>query len=109
MVSANQSELPAGVKYVVMDENTLGYVIEGNRNIIGVLTGSVIRGGRNWLNGPAVVSPGFTRLRPATEADFDFIERTFPTTSRNVAHVQPTGMTRDNGCSMNMYGRRTLR
>ncbi|WP_176043008.1 hypothetical protein [Burkholderia stabilis] len=78
MVSANQSELPADVKYVVMDENTLGYVIEGRRNIIGVLAGSVIRGGRNWLNGPAVVLPGYTRIRAATEADFDFYRTHVP-------------------------------
>jgi hypothetical protein len=65
-------------KYVVMDEHTLGYLLEETPNYIGVLAGSVLRGGRNPLDGPAIVTPGLTRLRPATETDFEFFRHVLP-------------------------------
>lgn len=58
------------VRYVVMDEHTLGYVDDANPQWMGVLAGSVLKGGRDPKNGSAVIVPGHTVLRPATEADF---------------------------------------
>ncbi len=55
-------------KYIVVNENTLGYRISNGE--IGVLHGSVIRGGRNWMNGPFLLSPN-DKVRPATLADFE--------------------------------------
>lgn len=74
----NRSELSADTKYVVMDEHTLGYRIEANPNLIGVLAGSVLRGGRNPIDGPAVITSGITRLRAATEIDFVFFGVVLP-------------------------------
>ncbi|PNE59582.1 hypothetical protein A8H39_00075 [Paraburkholderia fungorum] len=65
-------------KYVVMDEHTLGYVMDEAPNYIGVLAGSVKRGGRNPLDGPAIIAAGITRLRPATEVDFEFFRVAIP-------------------------------
>lgn len=55
------------VKYVVKDENTLGYLIEGSP-FMGVLHGSVLKGGHDWKNGPVSLFGAVTR--PATEDDF---------------------------------------
>lgn len=56
------------VAYFVENENTLVYLMENGA--YGVLAGSVIRGGRNWLDGwfPAACAG---KMRPATLADFD--------------------------------------
>lgn len=56
-------------KYVVKNENTLCYRQEGSE-LLGVLAGSVIRGGHDWKNGAVSVGPSDT-LRPATLEDFD--------------------------------------
>lgn len=58
--------------YVVVNENTLGYLAESGVDgyqTLGVLAGSVVRGGKNPLNGPAVVTP-LDRVRLATKKDF---------------------------------------
>jgi hypothetical protein len=55
-------------RYVVKDEHTLGYEI--NPTLMGVLAGSIIKGGHDWKNGPVPITPGHTKLRPAKEADF---------------------------------------
>lgn len=59
-----------GPSYVVKDEHTLGYLY-GNSSFMGVLAGSVIKGGHDWKNGPVAILPGHTKLRRATVADFE--------------------------------------
>lgn len=56
------------VRYVVKDEHTLGYMI-GDTDSMGVLAGSVVRGGHNWINGS--VSVFGSVIRDATLADFE--------------------------------------
>lgn len=58
------------VKYVVMDEHTLGYLQAEMPGWMGVLHGSVLKGGFDWKNGQVPIVPGITRLRPATKEDF---------------------------------------
>lgn len=58
-------------KYVVLGEHTLCYRIPKTPSMLGVLAGSVIRGGHNPLNGPVSVLPS-ENLRPASVEDFDF-------------------------------------
>jgi hypothetical protein len=55
-------------QYVVVNENTLGYVIPGNG--VGVLAGSVLRGGADWKNGPISLNVS-DKVRPAIREDFD--------------------------------------
>lgn len=57
-------------KYFVLNENTLCYRIDGSF-MVGVLAGSVLRGGHDPKNGCTVVGELDT-IRPATVADFDF-------------------------------------
>lgn len=57
-------------KYVVLNEHTLCYRIEGQPYHLGVLAGSVLRGGHDWKNGPVAFGPSDT-LRPATREDFE--------------------------------------
>lgn len=57
-------------KYIVKNENTLCYRQDGS-HFVGVLAGSVLRGGHNPLYGPVCIAPTDT-VRPATLADFEF-------------------------------------
>ena len=57
-------------KYVVKNENTLCYRQEGSE-LLGVLAGSVLRGGHDWRNGPVSVDED-DLLRDATLDDFKF-------------------------------------
>lgn len=57
--------------YVVLDENTLGYLSERTPNLMGVLHGSGIVGGHNAINGPVSVDLIRDDLRIATWADFE--------------------------------------
>jgi hypothetical protein len=57
-------------KYVVLNENTLGYINAECPNTMGVLAGSVIRGGHNPLNGPVTIVPTIDEVRPAEIGDF---------------------------------------
>lgn len=59
------------VSYVVLDEHTLGYLLEASSQLMGVLAGSALRGGHDWKNGPVPITPGDPRIRPATLADFE--------------------------------------
>jgi hypothetical protein len=59
------------VTYVVLNENTLGYINNESPNTMGVLAGSIIRGGHSWENGPVTIVPTVDKMRPATPADFD--------------------------------------
>lgn len=59
------SEAP---KYVVKDENTLGYLQAGSPSM-GVLRGSVLKGGHDWMNGPLSIEGA--SIRPATKEDFE--------------------------------------
>lgn len=67
----DNASTPTQAKCVVLGEHTLCYRIEGSETMLGVLAGSVQRGGHNWLNGPVCIAPG-AKLRDATIADFDF-------------------------------------
>lgn len=58
-------------KYVVLDEHTLCYRLDSGPKTLGVLHGSVLRGGHDWKNGP-VTFVHESQLRPATLEDFDF-------------------------------------
>jgi hypothetical protein len=58
--------------YVVLDENTLGYIFKGRDSIMGVLQGSVMKGStHDWLDGEVALLPGVSNIRPATESDFN--------------------------------------
>ncbi len=58
-------------KYIVINENTLGYILEGMEfQWVKVLAGSVVRGGRNPLDGYFPLSPLDT-VRNATLKDFE--------------------------------------
>lgn len=63
------------VKYVVINENTLGYycqVVEGGAfDHIQVLAGKPQLGGRNWIDGYFMPS-SLDKIRPATQKDFDY-------------------------------------
>lgn len=56
--------------YVVLNEHTLGYVQTPDTRFMGILHGSVLRGGHDWKNGSVHVTGGIDQLRPATEQDF---------------------------------------
>lgn len=64
--------------YVVFEEHTLGYfqtdTMPTEYGYMGVLAGSVVRGGRDWKNGPVVVYMPLDKdkIRLATKEDFDF-------------------------------------
>ena len=68
-------------KYVVLDEHTLCYRLDGVKSMLGVLAGSVLRGGHDWKNGPVSFTEE-SNVRAATVADFDFF-RVDPT-----GHIQ---------------------
>lgn len=57
-----------GVRYLVHNESTLCYSMPGTM-FLNVLHGSVIRGGRDWKNGP-FLSCHSDQLRGATKQDF---------------------------------------
>lgn len=57
-------------RYVVLDEHTLGYMIPELPGQFGILAGSVLRGGHDPMQGTVLISPGRTKVRPATESDF---------------------------------------
>lgn len=59
-----------GVRYVVVNENTLGYIYDVQPDSLNVLAGSVIKGGRSPLNGPTFIGAN-DQVRPATLADFE--------------------------------------
>ncbi|WP_146187180.1 hypothetical protein [Novimethylophilus kurashikiensis] len=59
-----------GVRYVVKDDHTLGYLYYAQPTLMGVLFGSAIKGGHDSKNGPVSILPGHTKLRPATVEDF---------------------------------------
>lgn len=56
-------------RYFVLNENTLCYTMEGS-NMVGVLGASIIRGGKDWKNGPVHVAPSDV-TREATLKDFE--------------------------------------
>ena len=58
------------IRYVVLDEHTLGYFWEGGGNTMAVLAGKPWLGGHNPINGPVVVM-SLNRVRNATQKDFD--------------------------------------
>lgn len=60
------------VKYLVVNENTLGYQFAGD-SMVGVLGGKVLLGGRSNgpLEEPFSLAPS-DKVREATKADFDY-------------------------------------
>ncbi|MPQ69463.1 hypothetical protein [Pseudomonas sp. MWU12-2323] len=58
-------------KYVVLNEHTLCYRVEGSPTMLGVLHGNVQRGGHHWQHGPVTFTASCC-LRAATLEDFDF-------------------------------------
>ena len=56
-------------RYVVLNENTLGYFQEG-MSMMGVLAGNVFKNGHSHLQGVVPIIPGIDKLRPATREDF---------------------------------------
>jgi len=62
------------MKYVVLNENTLGYLFEYKTLLmLGVLAGSVLKGGFDWKNGPIIIGElDKKNLRSATQKDFNF-------------------------------------
>lgn len=65
------------VTYVVKDEHTLGYIYEDYPQWMGVLHGSVLKGGHDWRNGNVFITDTCT-IRPATPADFNEYRVTRP-------------------------------
>lgn len=59
------------VRYVVLEEHTLGYIDPAYQDYMGVLHGSVRKGGHDWRNGPVCLMGITPQLRDATAADFD--------------------------------------
>ncbi len=60
----------ADTRYVVKDGHTLGYIKAQQPNVMGVLVGSVLRGGHDWQCGPVRIFEG-DDIRDATRADFE--------------------------------------
>lgn len=56
---------------VVLGEHTLGYINPVQPDWMGVLHGSVLKGGHDWKNGPVYVGGMGDQMRPATQADFE--------------------------------------
>jgi hypothetical protein len=61
---------PERTRYVVMDGHTLGYLIPEMPNYVGVLAGSVLKGGPDSMQGTALIVPGHTQVRQAELEDF---------------------------------------
>ena len=59
-----------GPSFFVLNGHTLGYVYLDRPSYFGVLHGDIKRGGRDWRNGPVILTRG-DELVPATRADFD--------------------------------------
>lgn len=57
-------------KYVVLNGHTLCYRIDATPTMLGVLAGSVRRGGHNPMNGAVFIGPN-CELHEATQLDFD--------------------------------------
>ena len=57
------------VRYVVLNEHTLGYIADGSP-FMGVLAGKVAGGGYDPKNGPVAIAEERDSIRPATQADF---------------------------------------
>jgi hypothetical protein len=62
-------ETDVSIRYVVKNENTLGYIDERQPSIMGVLAGLVARGGHDPKNG--IVSVVGATIRNAKTSDFD--------------------------------------
>jgi len=62
------------IRYVVVNENTLGYIqretVQGWFSL-GVLAGLVRKGGPDPMNGPVSISEKTDSIRDATEQDFN--------------------------------------
>lgn len=70
-VAAAEAASYPETKYIVVNENCLGYADDLTVPFqMGVLQGSIARGGPDWRNGPVYVTSSDT-VRPATLKDFD--------------------------------------
>lgn len=57
------------LRYVVLNEHTLGYVTTNDPLSLQVLHGLSVKGGHDWRNDPVCITPDDV-LRPATRPDF---------------------------------------
>lgn len=57
--------------YYVKNENTLGYIYSEQPEFFNILAGKPQLGGDNWMDG-FVAHGSSDKLRPATQADFDY-------------------------------------
>lgn len=86
-----KAEPNSPIQYVVYRENTLGYLFKTTNEIVmlGVLHGSVLKGGFNWINGPHVLLPAdLQQVRIASTADFDDYRVCLPPDFVNHAALQ---------------------
>lgn len=58
------------VIYIVVNENTLAYADDSNSSLVGVLAGSVAKGGYNPKDGPISISR-LDHVRLASVGDFN--------------------------------------
>ena len=58
-------------KYIVLNENTLGYIFDDQPDVMGVLAGKPQLGGHDWFNGPVSMTT-IDKTRVATLKDFEF-------------------------------------
>jgi len=70
----------ANTPYVVYKEHTLGYLFgHGEFLSLGILHGSVLKGGYDWKNGPiSVPQSEMGSIREASEEDFASFRVTLP-------------------------------
>lgn len=70
---SSKEEDGTALAYVVFKEHTLGYLFRlGNHFYLGVLHGSVIKGGISQMNSPYMLLCGdHEHVREATQKDFD--------------------------------------
>lgn len=86
------------VQYVVKDEHTLGYIYDAQPSWMGILAGSVLKGGHDSLGGPVHILAGYDKLRPATEQDFREFRVVPPSGFAGKRPVQPQSASRCQAC-----------
>jgi hypothetical protein len=58
-------------RYVVLNENALGYINDVQPQVVGILASSVFMGGPNPIDGPVAIVPTCDVVRAATADDFE--------------------------------------
>ncbi len=88
-------------KYIVVNENTLCYRVEGSK-FPGVLAGSVVRGGHDPKNGAIILSPSDV-IRDATLEDFKEYRVQLPTDFMNEIDKREYLMSRIEGMAGTLH------